>query len=192
MSSLPTQAPVKVPTASPSVAPKPVVMPATQDATIRGGGFRDTRFGLEPFIANVGDANRFALVEFDASGLLPGVEYSFSLRFYVSFVGADESRVVTVNRLDSAVEWNEATVTWSSFGDPDLVEVGWFTIFDTDEDTQVEIALGSLPTLDDGKITLVFSIPEKASGPEKFDFRSANFEGDESSFPTLTATPILS
>ena len=188
---MPTKAPVIVPSASPTVAPKPVVMPATQDATIRGGGFRDTRFGLEPFIANVGDPNRLALLEFDASGLLPGVEYFFSLQLYVSFVGADQERAVTVNRLDSAVEWNEATVTWSSFGNPDLADVGWFSIFDTDEDTLVEIAMGSLPSLD-GKITLVMGMPTQSNGPEKFDFRSANFDGDEGSFPTLTATPSLS
>ena len=109
------------------------------------------------------------------------------MQLYVTFVGSDEDRTVSVTCLSSPVDWDEATVTWRNFGSPSMDNIGWFSIFDRDRDSLVEIALGSLPVVN-GKITLVMGMSQWGSGPEKFDFRSVNFGATP---PALKASPVL-
>ena len=76
---------------------------------------------------------------------------------------------------------------------PKTAPIGWFSIFNTDSKTRVEILLGRLPNNADGKIMLVLeNIGAEGEDMEgsKFDFRSGEF-GSE--FPQVVgpAPPTL-
>ena len=61
-----------------------------------------------------------------------------------------------------------------------MEEIGWFSIYQSDSDTSVDIPLGSLPSVN-GKVILVLEIlDDSTSGSSndnanKFDFRTKEF-----------------
>jgi len=201
-SSVPTITPTmngtKSPTISPSVTPKDTIMLATQDAMIRGGEFSNYRHGKDPFVSLYG-TQRKVLLEFDLSGPLshPNFDYLYTLQFYVTFVSRGEQRSVTASYITQAdYGWNEDWITWNTFGTPNTTEIGWFSIFNTDEESLVQIPLGSLrnSTVKGDKLILVLensSRETSSGGGDKFDFRSSEFQGMPDTPPTLFGVPQL-
>ena len=194
------------PTESPSTTPEDLVIVASQDATIRGGDFDDDPLGEDPFLTLRGPLRK-SILEFDLSSLRPSFDYAFTLKIFIAFVSFNEQRSVTASYVSEEgwAGFDEETVTWNNFGAPNTTEIGWFSIFQSDEDTSVDIPLGSLPTSSD-KLTIILEIQEDADadpdaapgGPgDKFDFRSREFaewaEQPEAAdtAPTLLAEPEL-
>ncbi|KAL9182912.1 hypothetical protein ACHAXT_004191 [Thalassiosira profunda] len=194
------------PTESPSTTPEDLVIVASQDATIRGGDFDDDPLGEDPFLTLRGPLRK-SILEFDLSSLRPSFDYAFTLKIFIAFVSFNEQRSVTASYVSEEgwAGFDEETVTWNNFGAPNTTEIGWFSIFQSDEDTSVDIPLGSLPTSSD-TLTIILEIQEDADadpdaapgGPgDKFDFRSREFaewaEQPEAAdtAPTLLAEPEL-
>ena len=146
---------------------------------IRGGDSSNRRYGTDPFIALRGNSRK-AVLEFDLSDVLErsNFDYAYTLRIFVSYVGEDEQRSVDAKYVNASnFEWDEESVTWNSFGEPAMEEIGWFSIYQSDSDTSVDIPLGSLPSVN-GKLILVLEILDESTFDDdanKFDFRTKEF-----------------
>mmetsp|Transcript_23920 Transcript_23920/g.51744 ORF Transcript_23920/g.51744 Transcript_23920/m.51744 type:complete len:597 (-) Transcript_23920:282-2072(-) len=183
---LPTINGTQTPTASPSTLPQDITLIVSQDAMIRGNDQSNKRYGTDPFLALRG-ANRRVLLEFDLSPARPKFEYAYTLQLYITYVGSSEQRSVLASYVTAPdnFQWDESTVTWNSFfgvddplGMPETTEIGWFSIYNTDSDTRVEIQLGRLPSNADGKIILLLEnigVEGEDMEGSKFDFRSGEF-----------------
>ena len=162
---------------------------------IRGNEFSNYRYGKDPFIAMQG-AQRKAIIEFDLGDTYPNFDYQYTLQIYVTYVANNVQRSVTASYVTQQdFEWDEETVTWSNFGEPPTKEIGWFSIFDTDEESSVRIPIGNLfnSTVNGNRFILVLTNDSPDSGGDKFDFRSTEFadtfEGMPDTPPTLFAVP---
>ncbi|KAL7553069.1 hypothetical protein ACHAWF_016315 [Thalassiosira exigua] len=195
------------PSASPTITPPDLVIPVAQDAMIHDGQFRNFRFGKDPFIALQGN-RRKGVLEFDVSDTKPGFEYMYSLKLFVTYVGRSTSRPVLVSVVTTpGFAWDESTVSWNSFGEPETEAIGWFNVYNDDSETQVEVPIGDIPN--NGTIILVLENlvdadangivnPQSGGGMEdKFDFRTREYasafgvDAASANPPTLVAVPQL-
>jgi len=186
------------PTIPPSTTPQELTIPVSQDATLRGGDFAKRAFGRDPFNTLRG-SRRKTILEFDLSETRPNFEYEYKLQLFITYVAQTEQRSVAVSYITQDYEWNEEYVTWDSFGIPLEQEIGWFSIFNTDSETLVEIPLGKKlnSTVNNGKLILILqNVGDVTTGGDKFDFRSKEFAtvfpGVADTPPTLIGVPQLS
>ena len=179
------------PTASPSTAPEDIVARVSQDAMLRGGEYSDYRYGKDPFVALTGP-DRKALLEFDLAEARPNVEYEYTLQLYVTYVAEEDQRSVTVTCIvEEDYSWSDFDVSWNSFGEPAVNDIGWFTIFADDVESLVSIPLGSLANCTanaDKKLILVLEIEDSDGRGDKFDFRSVEYS---EAFPGMVDTPPM-
>jgi hypothetical protein len=155
---------------------------------------------MDPYLTLVG--SRKAILEFDLSDLRPNFVYEYTFKFYVSYVGTNEQRSVTASYVNETdFSFDEDDVTWDNFGKPSVASIGWFSIWTSDEDTSVEIPLGTLPDVEDDKLILVLELLDLDDGggggggsSDKWDLCSKQYpdefgsaEADKVS--TLIATP---
>ena len=121
----------------------------------------------------------------------PNVEYEYKLQLFITYVAQTEQRSVAVSYITQDYEWNEEYVTWDSFGIPLEQEIGWFSIFNTDSETLVEILLGKKldSTVNNGKLILILqNVGDVMTGGDKFGFRSKEFA---TVFPGVADTPPM-
>lgn len=171
----------------------------SKDTILIGGNSAGRNFGQEPFIALI-RGTRKALLEFDLSGTAArsDVAYTYMLRLFVTYVATDAVRSVQVSCVGQDYDWNERSVTWDSFGEPETRPMGWFSVFNTDRNAPKKIPLGNFnSTANNGKMILILeTMGEEGEGDmsEKFDFRTKEFRGDsaEGTAPKLIAIPQLS
>ncbi|KAL3757083.1 hypothetical protein ACHAWU_002922 [Discostella pseudostelligera] len=181
------------PTASPTTTPEDVMIPVSQDAMLRGGEYSDNQYGKDPFVALTG-LERKAILEFDlgtTTELRPNVYYEYTLQMFVSYVAENDQRSVTASCIapQENYQWDEFDISWNSFGEPIVNEIGWFTIYVDDMETLVSIPLGSLSnctTDDNNKFILVLEIEDSDQEGDKFDFRSREYD---EVFPGMVETP---
>lgn len=165
---------------------------------IRGGSQSQRRYGTDSFLSTRG-AKRKVVLEFDLGGLRPNFPYAFTLQLYITYVAAAVQRSVLVSYVnDTDFEWDESSVTWDNFGLPETQEIGWFSIFNSDRDTLLEIPMGELPTAGGRLILILRNIGAEGTdmGDSKFDFRSREFgsafpEEADAFPPTLIGVPQL-
>jgi hypothetical protein len=180
------------PTASPTTTPEDVMIPVTQDAMLRGGEYSDNHYGKDPFVALTG-LERKAILEFDLgiTELRPNVYYEYTLQMFVSYVAENDQRSVTASCIapQDNYQWDEFDISWNSFGEPTVNEIGCFTIYVEDTETLVSIPLGSLShctTENNKKFILVLKIEDSDQEGDKFDFRSREYD---EVFPGMIETP---
>ena len=109
------------------------MVPVTQDAMLRGGENSDNQYGKDPFVALTG-LERKAILEFDlgtTTELRPNVYYEYTLQMFVSYVAENDQRSVTASCIapQENYQWDEFDISWNSFGEPIVNEIGWFTIY---------------------------------------------------------------
>ncbi|KAL7553589.1 hypothetical protein ACHAWF_016888 [Thalassiosira exigua] len=185
------------PTYSPTIGPSALTrlnIPVSHDAMLRSGEFQYDRFGMDPFMSLQGN-HRKVVLEFDVSETKPGWEYRYSLRLYVTYVGASTPTHVLASHITTpGFTWDESTASWSSFGEPETEAIGWFSVHGSDSETLVEVPLGQLPN-NNGRIMLV--LENLHSQENKLDFQSREYASafgvDDTSAkpPTLVAIPQL-
>lgn len=122
---------------------------------------------------------RKAILEFDLSDANPNFEYQYTLQLYITFVAQNEQRSVTASYVTQpGFSWDESRVTYNNFGTPETQHIGWFSIFQEDSESLVEIPLGNLYNStfgNGGRVTLLLENESTQNGGDKIDFRSREF-----------------
>lgn len=157
---------------------------------IRDGFYSDRLFGLDSYMSLQKAANednvRKIVLEFDLSNAIPSVVYAFTLKLYVTYVGSDESRTVTVYRAKNDFNWSEKSVTWDKFGSPAMEELTSREVLSDDVESGIAFSLGEFEPVN-SKLILFLEITSSGEGyPSKIDFLSRNHGWNP---PLLVATP---
>lgn len=143
------------PSASPSETPYPTatinefVIPAIQDAFLRGGIYQYSNFGSDPVLLlrkdgrndDSRDYDRKSILEFDTSRINFQTSSS-TLKLWVEDISGGDCPV-TISRLVWS-EWDEKLVTWSSFDVVKMNTAPVFTVKTSDKESYVEIPIDSL------------------------------------------------
>ncbi|KAL3779619.1 hypothetical protein HJC23_007697 [Cyclotella cryptica] len=191
ITSSPTARPTKSPiTDTPTMSPaEPVVIKVGRDAMLRNGIYSDSLFGYDPFIAMKSSTNPDwegkSILQFDLSDVSPDVDNSYELQLFITYVGPDDERTITVSQLTENFRWGEDWITWNRLGSPSMESLGSGDITTGDIGSYVSIPLGQVDAID-GRVNLVVEITSGTSEGSKVDYMAKE---NGSNPPLLVASP---